>query len=131
MRKHCSNGVIFEEEVATIKASHSKEALAQLKIEITSRSLPQPPAASRSPLRGGTDGSRGLCATAMIRAMANTSIRETSYPFVCPRYFSTLPIISVNLPGCSVGMKIMNPNKARCQARCDAIITPSSGPKPP
>jgi hypothetical protein len=35
MRKHCSNGVIFEEEVATIKASHSKEALAQLKIEIT------------------------------------------------------------------------------------------------
>jgi len=41
MRKHCSNGVIFEEEVATIKASHSKEALAQLKIEITSRSLPQ------------------------------------------------------------------------------------------
>ena len=41
MRKHCSNGVIFEEEVATIKASHSKEALAQLRIEITSRSLPQ------------------------------------------------------------------------------------------
>lgn len=41
MRKHCSNGVIFEEEVATIKASHSREALAQLKIEITSRSLPQ------------------------------------------------------------------------------------------
>ncbi len=41
MRKHCSNGVIFEEEVATIKASHSKEALAQMKIEITSRSLPQ------------------------------------------------------------------------------------------
>ena len=41
MRKHCSNGVIFEEEVATIKASHSKEALAQLKIEITSRSLPE------------------------------------------------------------------------------------------
>jgi hypothetical protein len=41
MRKHCSNGVIFEEEVATIKATHSKEALAQLKIEITSRSLPQ------------------------------------------------------------------------------------------
>lgn len=41
MRKHCSNGVIFEEEVATIKASHSKEALAQLKIEITSCSLPQ------------------------------------------------------------------------------------------
>ena len=41
MRKHCSNGVIFEEEVATIKASHSTEALAKLKIEITSRSLPQ------------------------------------------------------------------------------------------
>jgi len=41
MRKHCSNGVIFEEEVATIKASHSKEALAQLQIEITGRSLPQ------------------------------------------------------------------------------------------
>jgi hypothetical protein len=41
MREHCSNGVIFEEEVATIKASHSKEALAKLKIEITSRSLPQ------------------------------------------------------------------------------------------
>jgi hypothetical protein len=41
MRKHCSNGVIFEEEVATIKDSHSKEALEQLKIEITSRSLPQ------------------------------------------------------------------------------------------
>ena len=41
IREHCSNGVIFEEEVATIKASHSKEALAQLKIEITSRSLPQ------------------------------------------------------------------------------------------
>lgn len=41
MHKHCSNGVIFEEEVATIKASHSKEALAQLQIEITSHSLPQ------------------------------------------------------------------------------------------
>jgi hypothetical protein len=41
MRKHCSNGVIFEEEVATIKASHSAEALAQLKIEITSRTLPK------------------------------------------------------------------------------------------
>lgn len=41
MRKHCSNGVIFEEKVATIKASHSKEALAQLQIEITGRSLPQ------------------------------------------------------------------------------------------
>ncbi len=41
MRKHCSNGVIFEEEVATIKASHSKAALEQLKIEITSRSLTQ------------------------------------------------------------------------------------------
>jgi hypothetical protein len=41
MRKHCSNGVIFEQEVATIKASHSKEALDQLKIEITSRTLPQ------------------------------------------------------------------------------------------
>jgi len=41
MRKHCSNGVIFEEEVATIKASHSKEALDQLKIEIQSRSLPK------------------------------------------------------------------------------------------
>jgi hypothetical protein len=41
MRKHCSNGVIFAEEVATIRASHSKEALNQLKIEITSRTLPQ------------------------------------------------------------------------------------------
>jgi hypothetical protein len=41
MRAHCANGVIFEEAVATIKASHSKEALEQLKIEITSRSLPQ------------------------------------------------------------------------------------------
>lgn len=41
MRAHCSNGVIFKEEVATIKASHSTEALAKLKIEITSRSLPQ------------------------------------------------------------------------------------------
>lgn len=41
MRKHCSNGVIFEEAVATIKATHSKEALEQLKIEITSRSLPK------------------------------------------------------------------------------------------
>lgn len=41
MRKHCSNGVIFEEAVATIKATHSKEAMEQLKIEITSRSLPK------------------------------------------------------------------------------------------
>jgi len=41
MRKHCSNGVIFEEEVATIRASHSKEALAQLQIEIKARSLPK------------------------------------------------------------------------------------------
>ena len=41
MRKHCSNGVIFEEEVATIKASHNQEALDQLKIEIQSRSLPK------------------------------------------------------------------------------------------
>jgi hypothetical protein len=41
MRKHCSNGVIFKEEVATIRASLSKEALDQLKIEITSRTLPQ------------------------------------------------------------------------------------------
>jgi hypothetical protein len=40
MRKHCSNGVIFEEEVATIKASHRQEALDQLKIEVQSRSLP-------------------------------------------------------------------------------------------
>jgi hypothetical protein len=41
IRKHCSNGVIFEEEVATIRASHSKGALDQLKIEITSRTLAQ------------------------------------------------------------------------------------------
>lgn len=41
MREHCSNGVIFEEAVATIRASHSKEALEQLQIEITARSLPQ------------------------------------------------------------------------------------------
>jgi hypothetical protein len=41
IRKHCSNGVIFEEEVATIRASHSAEALAQLKVEIRSRSLPK------------------------------------------------------------------------------------------
>ena len=41
MRKHCSNGVIFEKEVATIRASHSKEALAQLQVEITGRSLSQ------------------------------------------------------------------------------------------
>lgn len=41
MRKHCSNGVIFEEEVATIKASHNTEALEKLKIEIKSRSLPK------------------------------------------------------------------------------------------
>jgi hypothetical protein len=41
MRKHCSNGVIFEEEVATIRASHSEEALAKLKVEIKSRSLPK------------------------------------------------------------------------------------------
>ncbi len=41
MRKHCSNGVIFEEEVATIRASHSKEAMAQLQIEIKARSLPK------------------------------------------------------------------------------------------
>jgi hypothetical protein len=41
MRKHCSNGVIFEEEIATIRASHSKEALAQLQTEIKVRSLPK------------------------------------------------------------------------------------------
>lgn len=41
MRKHCSNGVIFEESVASIKATHSREGLEKLKIEITSRSLPQ------------------------------------------------------------------------------------------
>jgi hypothetical protein len=41
MRKHCSNGVIFEEEVATIKASHSKEALDQLKIEVNPPTLSQ------------------------------------------------------------------------------------------
>mgnify|MGYP002624727230 CR=1 FL=1 len=41
LRKHCSNGVIFEEEVATIRAAHNAEALARLKIEIQSRSLPQ------------------------------------------------------------------------------------------
>ena len=40
-RKHCSNGVIFEQEVATIRASHSKNALDQLKIEINSRTRPQ------------------------------------------------------------------------------------------
>ena len=40
MRKHCANGVIFEEEVVTIKAAHSTEALEKLKFEITSRSLP-------------------------------------------------------------------------------------------
>ena len=41
MRKHCENGVIFEEEIVTIKASHSTEALDQLKVEIASRGLPQ------------------------------------------------------------------------------------------
>jgi hypothetical protein len=41
MRKHCSNDIIFEEEVATIKTAYSKEALEKLKIEITSRSLTQ------------------------------------------------------------------------------------------
>jgi len=41
MRKHCSNGVIFEKEVATIRASHSEEALAQLKVETKSRRQPK------------------------------------------------------------------------------------------
>jgi hypothetical protein len=41
LRKHCSNGVIFEEEVATITAAHNAEALAKLKIEISARSLDQ------------------------------------------------------------------------------------------
>lgn len=41
MRKHCSNGVIFEEEVATIKAAHNREALAKLQIEISAHSLPE------------------------------------------------------------------------------------------
>lgn len=35
LRKHCSNGVIFEEAVATIRAAHSAEALQQLQVEIT------------------------------------------------------------------------------------------------
>ncbi len=30
MRKHCSNGVIFEEKVATVTAAHTKDALAKL-----------------------------------------------------------------------------------------------------
>lgn len=41
MRKHCSNGVIFEQEVATIRAAHDAEALEQLQVEIKTRSLPQ------------------------------------------------------------------------------------------
>ncbi len=38
-RKHCSNGFIFEEEIATIRGSHSAEVLAQLKVEIKFRIL--------------------------------------------------------------------------------------------
>lgn len=30
MRKHCSNGLVFEEDVVTIKASHTKDAIAGL-----------------------------------------------------------------------------------------------------
>ena len=41
MRKHCSNGVVFEEEVATITAAHNEEALEQLKVQIKTRSLDQ------------------------------------------------------------------------------------------
>lgn len=41
MRKHCSNGCIFEREVATITAAHNDEALEKLEIEIKTRTLPQ------------------------------------------------------------------------------------------
>jgi hypothetical protein len=39
MRKHCSNGVVFEEEVATIKAAHNEHALGQLTVQLKTRSL--------------------------------------------------------------------------------------------
>lgn len=39
LRQHCSNGVIFEEEVATITAAHSKDALDKLNVTIRTRSL--------------------------------------------------------------------------------------------
>lgn len=39
MRKHCSNGVLFEEEVATMRAAHSSAALRELKVSISSRPL--------------------------------------------------------------------------------------------
>jgi hypothetical protein len=39
LRQHCSNGVIFEEEVATITAAHSKDALEKLNVTIRTRSL--------------------------------------------------------------------------------------------
>ena len=41
LRQHCSNGVIFEEKVATFTAAHNAEALEKLKVEITARSLDQ------------------------------------------------------------------------------------------
>ena len=41
LRQHCSNGVIFEEKVATFTAAHNAEALEKLKLEITARSLDQ------------------------------------------------------------------------------------------
>jgi hypothetical protein len=41
LRQHCSNGVIFEEKVATFTAAHNVEALEKLKLEITARSLDQ------------------------------------------------------------------------------------------
>lgn len=41
LRQHCSNGMIFEEEVATVTAAHNKEALQKMKLEIKTVSLDQ------------------------------------------------------------------------------------------
>lgn len=115
------------------KAMKTKDASHALKTDMrpatAHRAYKQDPGGS--PLRGGTPGSRGLRTTAMIRAIANTSMSEISYPLVCPRYFSMLSIISVNLPGCSVGMKIISPKSPRCHARREASTMPSTGAKPP
>jgi hypothetical protein len=39
LRKHCSNGVVFEEEVATVVATHSQAGLAKLKVQGEARNL--------------------------------------------------------------------------------------------
>lgn len=41
LRRHCGNGVVFEEDVATVKLAHDRDALARLEVEVGAINLEQ------------------------------------------------------------------------------------------